>query len=99
MKLGECMSQLQRIQSIITDTIAQYIADVKPATRWGGSPIINSASADDPLFEELRNIVGPTHATPREVLPSARTVVSYFIPFHKDILRGFATATSTKREH
>ena len=59
MKPGECMSQLQRIQSIITDTIAQYIADVKPATVSRLSKTLGFAEYEqfrEPFRQRLRRI-------------------------------------------
>jgi epoxyqueuosine reductase len=44
------------------------------------------ASADDPLFSELKEIVGPHHIHPRDVLPEAKTVVSFFIPFSSNVV-------------
>ncbi len=46
-------------------------------------PIIGVASAKDPLFLKLKDIdaIGPHHMTPREWLPNAKSVISYFLPF------------------
>jgi epoxyqueuosine reductase QueG len=50
-------------------------------------PLVAFARADDPLFEALKDpdVVGPRHRSPREWLPSARTVVSYFLPFTESV--------------
>ncbi|SDF51706.1 epoxyqueuosine reductase [Sporolituus thermophilus] len=47
------------------------------------SPLIGIAAADDPLFAELKKetVIGPHHLLPREWLPAAKTVISYFLPF------------------
>jgi epoxyqueuosine reductase QueG len=41
------------------------------------------ASADDPMFEALRKpgVVGPRFRPPRDWLPCAKSVVSFFLPF------------------
>ncbi|EAX47630.1 4Fe-4S ferredoxin, iron-sulfur binding domain protein [Thermosinus carboxydivorans Nor1] len=46
-------------------------------------PLIGIAAADDPLFAELKkeSVIGSHHLLPREWLPSAQTVISYFLPF------------------
>lgn len=47
------------------------------------APLVGFASADDPVFEILKDptVIGPHHKMPSEWLPGARTVVSYFLPF------------------
>lgn len=46
-------------------------------------PLIGIASADDPLFERFQDpeVVGPGHRLPQEWLPSARSIISVFLPF------------------
>jgi epoxyqueuosine reductase QueG len=56
-------------------------------TRWR-TPLVGFAAADDPLFERLKSAVSPTHAMPRDLLVEARTVISLFIPFEKQIAWG-----------
>lgn len=53
------------------------------------SPLVAFAAADDPLFEQLKqpDVVGPEHLSPREWLPGARSVISYFLPFTKEVRR------------
>jgi len=46
-------------------------------------PLVAVANANDPLFEGLKDeaAVGAIHMAPREWLPEARSVVSFFFPF------------------
>lgn len=53
-------------------------------TAWK-APLIAYASAHDPLFTELKTVIGPTHMTPRELLPGAETVIAYFLPFRERV--------------
>jgi hypothetical protein len=48
--------------------------------------LVAFAAPDDPLFVQLKEIVGPTHAVPRAILPEAKTVIAYFLPFKEFIL-------------
>lgn len=56
-------------------------------------PIIQFASADDPLFEEYKSIIGPGHATPKEVIErsfgsgtyNGGSVISIVLPIHESI--------------
>jgi epoxyqueuosine reductase QueG len=53
-----------------------------------GSSLVAFADADDKLFRKFKEIISKSHATPKELLPEAKTVVSYFIPFSKEIALG-----------
>ena len=44
-------------------------------------PLIGFARAADPRFGDLRDTVSPIHLMPEELVPGARTVVSFFLPF------------------
>lgn len=49
-------------------------------------PLVGFSSADDPLYDNLKDIVDPEHTHPRDHLPEAKTVVSFFIPFSEKIV-------------
>jgi epoxyqueuosine reductase QueG len=44
-------------------------------------PLVGFAPADAPGFAELHHAVHPTHLLPHDMLPGARSVVSFFLPF------------------
>jgi epoxyqueuosine reductase QueG len=54
-------------------------------------PVLGVASADDPLFSELSRpeVVGPIHVTPKHWLSEARSVISFFAPFSKEIRESY----------
>jgi epoxyqueuosine reductase QueG len=72
------------ITQMIKDFIFSYPKLYKVETKWR-EPIVGFAAAKDPLFDEFKNIIRPSHATPRELLHSANSVVAYFIPFEKGL--------------
>ncbi len=52
------------------------------------TPLVAFSSAHDPRFAELKEKIGPWHGLPTDFLPSAQTVISYFIPFTRDVAMG-----------
>jgi len=56
------------IERMIADFVASYPVRRKVET-IRCKPIIGFASAEDPLFDQFKEIVRSTHATPRELLP------------------------------
>jgi epoxyqueuosine reductase QueG len=61
-----------------------YSEQTSIKTRWK-KPLVGFASANDPLFLKLKEIVSPNHALPQDLLPTCKTAVVYFIPF-EDII-------------
>ena len=89
------------MQDFITHTITSFIADYQNrndlATTWR-DPLIGFAQADEPLMAELKTAVGPSHALPQDLLPGARSVIVYFIPFTEDIPRSNRTGHMASRQ-
>lgn len=52
------------------------------------TPLVAYSSARDPRFAQLKEIIGPWHQLPTDFLPEAQSVISYFIPFTKDVALG-----------
>ena len=52
-----------------------------------GDPVLAFGSADDPLFEKLKDpgVVSAEHMSPKEWLPEAVSVVSWFLPFSEEV--------------
>jgi epoxyqueuosine reductase QueG len=50
-------------------------------------PLVGFADAADPRFLQLREIAEPTHLLPRDLLPQARSVISFFLPFAEEIVK------------
>lgn len=50
-------------------------------------PLVSFSDADDPKYIQLKDIIGDWHLTPKELLPTAKSVISYFIPFTKEVAK------------
>ncbi len=74
-------------------SVSVQIADCMDDIRWREArtawkpPLVAYADAHDPLFERLKEVIGPAHLTPRELLPGAETVIVYFLPFRERVAR------------
>lgn len=74
----------QRMVEEIVQFVQSYGKRVSAVTKWK-KPLVGFASADDLLFSQLKEAVRHSHALPRELLPSANTVVAFFIPFEEGV--------------
>ncbi|MBQ2928572.1 MAG: epoxyqueuosine reductase [Oscillospiraceae bacterium] len=74
------MSLETEIRRIIEETFAELNRPDLIRT-----PLVAFASAQDPKYQELKTLVGPWHQLPTDFLPDAQTVISYFIPFTKEV--------------
>lgn len=78
------------VREMLEDTIRRYIErfcrenDLESV--WG-DPIVGFGDARSPLFSELKTLVHPEHYMPDDILPGATIVVSFYLPFDKDIAR------------
>ncbi len=68
---------------IIIKTIA---ANPGTETRYR-EPLVGCASASDPIFDEIKKIIGPHHLHPKEIFPEAKSVLSFFLPFEKELVK------------
>ena len=71
-----------KIEHIIKTTAANSVTE----TRYR-EPLVGYASAEDPIFDEMKEIIGPHHLHPKEVFPGAKIVVSFFLPFEKELVK------------
>lgn len=76
------MELKNKIEIIIKNTMANSDTE----TRYR-EPIIGFASTTDPIFMEIKQIVGLHHLNPKEIFPEARTVVAFFLPFEKELVK------------
>jgi len=74
----------------LTDWISEYIQTQTTAgqctTVWE-KPLVAIASAQDPLFWQLQEIISPDYFLPGELLEGAQSVIAYYLPFSADINR------------
>ena len=75
-----------KLENIIKEFVTKYPKNHDTKSRWG-DPLITYADADNKEFYTLKKVVSPTHALPKDFLPEAKTVVTYFIAFNDSIIK------------
>lgn len=77
-------------ENLITMAVSEFCAKDTLENIWR-RPIVRFAGANDPGFARLREIVTSEHHLPMDFLPEAKTVISYFLPFKREIPDGNLT--------
>lgn len=72
----------EEISALITETVAA--AKAEDLIR---RPRLGLAAADDSLFDQIPHLVGSHHLRPKDILPEAATVISFFLPFTKAVVK------------
>ena len=82
------MLSMENLNQACRDFMANSALNTLPEfgkTKIFEAPLIGVASAKDPLFSQLKEAVAPHHLLPEEWLPSAQSVISFFLPFTEAI--------------
>ncbi|MEE8571702.1 MAG: epoxyqueuosine reductase [Gemmatimonadota bacterium] len=77
------------VAELISATIRESVAGWRGATKYR-EPLLASAAADDRRFAELKRVVNPRHMLPEDLVPAARSVASFFLPFDEDVVEANA---------
>lgn len=57
-------------------------------------PLVAISNPNDPRYNELKGILGDIYKPPFELLPEAKSIISYFIPFTKELALSSANGAS-----
>jgi epoxyqueuosine reductase QueG len=75
--------KIEDIRNLAINFVADYPETYGERPIWR-APLVVSAVADE-RFDILPQIAAPDHLLPKDLLPSAKTVVVFFIPFEKTL--------------
>ena len=75
----------QWLSTLIKDYVSEYSRRNGCKSEWQ-EPLVGFVNAADARFASLKESVSATHALPADLLPDARTVIVYFIPFVEPII-------------
>ncbi|MGI6755345.1 MAG: 4Fe-4S double cluster binding domain-containing protein [Atopobiaceae bacterium] len=73
------------LEDEIFSIIKSQVAALNRPERYR-EPLVAFSQADDPRYRALKDIIGPWHKTPQEFLPQAISVISYFVPFTRELV-------------
>lgn len=73
------------MEQLLKDIISEKVS-ASSRNRYR-SPLVGFAAADDPLFRQLRQVANPDHLLPGEMLPGAKTVIAFFLPFEVELIK------------
>ncbi|MGQ9583893.1 MAG: epoxyqueuosine reductase [Anaerolineae bacterium] len=85
------------VRTFIEGYITRQVAAAPTATRYR-PPLVGFAAADDPAWARLRQVAHPTHFLPTDLLPGARTVAAFFVPFAEEIVEANRRSETVSRE-
>jgi epoxyqueuosine reductase QueG len=75
-----------KIVETLKSAILCYGKDRHLDTMWK-EPVIEIISANDERLKMLKEAVSPEHLMPRDILPDAKSIISFFIPFQESIVK------------
>lgn len=73
------------LEKLIKKYVSLYQEKHHTVTGWA-EPLIAYAAARDPLFRKMKEVISSSHNLPTALIANAQTVISYFIPFNKEIV-------------
>lgn len=86
-----------QIKQMIIDFVREYKNNNNTFTQWQ-EPLVGFADSENALFYLYREMIDENHLIPKDILPGAKTVVSYFIPFTEKLVRTNYKGDAPSRE-
>ena len=72
------------LEDRITETIKEKLAELDRPDLFR-EPHVGFSAADDEMFAKLKELIGPWHFLPSDILPDAKSVISFYVPFTRDV--------------
>ena len=67
------------------EEITNFIRDFVKGAPYLREPLVGFADCDSPMIQNLQNVVMPGHEMPEDILPDPKIIISYFLPFKKEV--------------
>ena len=97
--MRECVKNPDRemFEAFLEEKICCYKEKSGCTTSWK-TPVVGIADASDEKFPLLKEIIHPEHALPQDIVPGARSVLVYFVPFSEEIVKSNVSGEESSRE-
>ncbi|MBI5490137.1 MAG: epoxyqueuosine reductase [Deltaproteobacteria bacterium] len=66
---------------VLHDELAAWLQGQPASARFCRAPVVGAAAAEDARWMQLRTVAHAAHLLPENLLPGARSVVAWFLPF------------------
>lgn len=76
---------MESLEVQITQLIVKKVADYTQNNLFR-PPLVAFSAACDARYDQLKIQIGPWHNSPRELLPGVQSVISYFVPFTRQVV-------------
>ena len=86
-----------QIEQTIISAITAYEANNHPDKLWK-EPIIEIIPAKNEKFKILKEAVSAGHLMPHDILPDAKSIICFFIPFQESIVKSNTEGTMASKE-
>ena len=90
------MSMKEALRREIRAYVARASAAPDTATSWEEA-LVGFVDVADPGLDEVCRLLGPSHAMPRDLMPTAASVVALFVPYTRDLARSNRKGESASR--
>ncbi len=75
-----------QVRNFIENLIGDLVEQCHNKTSYG-KPVIGYGTVDNPLFTDLKELIDADHLIPRDLLPGAKTVIAFYLPFSSQIVQ------------
>ncbi|AOT69482.1 epoxyqueuosine reductase [Geosporobacter ferrireducens] len=82
---------------LIKDYVKSYKVLKGTESNWR-EPIIGIASAADPMFSDLKDLISTSHALPSDFISDAKSIIAFFLPFSEKIVKSNIGNIESSRE-
>lgn len=85
------------IEALIKDYVKNYKHKKGTESDWR-EPVVGVADASDSMFQELKKVIGETHAVPSDFIDDAKSVIVFFLPFSEEVVKSNIGGVESSRE-
>jgi len=82
----------------IVSSINSTIQETNELGKMWEAPIVEIISAENEKLQTLKEAVSINHFMPCDILPDAKSIINFFIPFHKDVVESNVNGAMASRE-